>query len=330
MWSERRFTRMVRMMVGRWGLAIAVSAALLAAGAVFVQARRAGPVTALHYAPNANFDAAGHYVPGNIGFNLADVGSPELLTALPAGVRALVWVGQCDGVTAKFRQSVAPYIGHANVFGFYLMDDPDPRLRITAHGLQRLCTAQHLNEESAWIHGRMPGAITFVVLMNLSSRIHPSYIEGYDATTLHVDLVGVAPYPCRTELKACDYRIINRYVAAVEAAGFRPDQIVPVYQSFGGGDWPDGAGGTYALPSAQQERRILQRWQSLLRHPKFDYAYSWGSQRADHSLENSVALRTVFDRHNHVGGAFGWSTTRSVSDFPAHILACNTQGQPHC
>src|SRR5438445_2945245 len=32
-----------------------------------------GPVTALHYAPNHNFDSSGRYVPANAGFNLADV-----------------------------------------------------------------------------------------------------------------------------------------------------------------------------------------------------------------------------------------------------------------
>lgn len=312
MTTQGRFGRVVGVMRSRWALLGMLSVALLAAGAVYIRTRHDGPVTALHYAPNTNFDAAGHYAPASTGFNLADVSSPGVLAALPAGVRALVWVGQCDGVTAKFRQTITPYIGHPNVFGFYLMDDPDPRMHLTAQGLQHVCTAQHLNAESAWIHARMPGAVTFVVLMNLASPIHPSYVGGYDAANLHVDLVGIDPYPCRTELKACDYRLINRYVAAIEAVGFKPDRIVPVYQSFGGGDWPDGAGGTYALPSPAQERQILKRWQSLLGHPRFDYAYSWGSQHADHSLENTVALRAVFDRHNRVHTTFGWNAARAA------------------
>src|SRR5207253_385555 len=60
-----------------------------------------GPVTSLHYAPNNNF-VNGQYVPAQAGFNLADVSSLSDVNSLPAGDKALVWLGMGDGVTSAF------------------------------------------------------------------------------------------------------------------------------------------------------------------------------------------------------------------------------------
>lgn len=285
-------------MTGRARRLAAVAIALLATGAARMPARPAGPETALHYAPNANFTPSGAYGPGAAGFNLADVSSPRQLALLPAGVRALVWVGQCGGATERFVRAVRPYLNHPKVFGFYLMDQPDPRAWLTAPGLRRPCTERRLNAEADWIRARAPRARTFIVIMNLGSPHHPAFTDHDDLRLLRVDLVGVDPYPCRSELHGCDARIIDRYVAAAKAAGIPAGHIVPIYQSFGGGHWRDGSGGTYAVPSPKQERRILARWAALAPHPAFDYAYSWGSQRADDALADRPALRAVFAVHN--------------------------------
>ena len=74
--------------------------------------------------------------------------------------------------------------------------------------------------------------------------------------------------------------------------------IVPVYQTFGGGTWTDDGGGSYALPVPSQEAQILRTWGSLVPTAVFDYAYSWGSQRQDASLCGSRALQGVFRVHN--------------------------------
>ena len=135
--------------------------------------------------------------------------------------------------------------------------------------------------------------------MNLGRSSHPSYLHGYTSQNSHIDLFGIAPYPCRVEMAHCDIRMVDAYVSAVEAAGILREQIVPVYQAFGGGSWKDDTGGMYALPSPADAEQILARWHKLLPGPVFDMAYSWGSQRGDVALENAPeGLREAFARHN--------------------------------
>jgi hypothetical protein len=256
----------------------------------------------LHYAPNGNFDRHSQYLPARAGFNLADVSNSTQLRALSADIKALVWVGQCNGVDESFRRAVEPYVGNPKVFGFFLMDDPDPRQTAKDGRPYVLCTADNLKAESDWVHDHVPGAFTFIVLMNLSSSKTPSFEGTYNHSNSHVDLFGLDPYPCRSELNGCDYDMIDRYVAAATSWGILISQVVPFYQSFGGGDWVDDASGRYLLPTADQTRQILERWNKYIEAPVFDAAYSWGSQRADAALESSPALQEVFLPHNRVRG----------------------------
>jgi hypothetical protein len=254
---------------------------------------RAGLKSTLHYASNGNFSPNGSYLPGAVGFNLADVSKLAQLNSLPDGVKGLVWVGQCKGVDARFLNTVRPYIGNAKLFGFYLMDDPDPT------GVHRpLCKADDLKAESDWVHANVPGAKTFILLMQMSSSKTPSFIGTYNPNNSHVDLFGIDPYPCRTELKDCDYDAIERYVAAAESWGVPRDSMVPVYQAFGGGNWVNDGGGRYALPTVSQLQQILARWQALVPTPVFDFVYSWGSQNADVALDRSPDLQAVFRLRN--------------------------------
>jgi hypothetical protein len=273
--------------------AVLISASVLLVQGVAHQAMYAGPQTALHYALNGNFGSAKNYLPGRIGFNLADVSSVAQLHSLPEGVRGLVWVGQCNGVDRTFLNTIRPYIGNAKLFGFYLMDDPDPT------GWYRTrCRAENLTAESDWIHANVPGAKTFIILMTMSPSMAPSFTGTYNPANSHVDLFGIDPYPCRTELKGCDYEMIDRYVAAAESWGVPRDRMVPVYQTFGGGNWMDDGGGRYTLPTSSQLQQILTHWEALLPTPAFDVAYSWGSQNGHVALESSPELQAVFLRHN--------------------------------
>jgi hypothetical protein len=260
----------------------------------------AASYTDLHFAPNNNFDAAGRYMPSGAGFNLADITHVRDLRALPHGMKALVWVGQCNGADPTFIHTVRPYMDKPNVFGFYLMDDPDPRTTTITRTGGGHCAAEDLQAESDWIHGNIPGAMTFIVLMNLGSSESPSFKESYNPDNSHVDLFGVASYPCQARFGECRYEIINQYVVAAEAAGIPRRNMVPIYQTFGGGSWKVG-GGRYVMPTALEMRAILERWQSLIAAPAFDYAYSWGVQREDQALESVPALQEVFALHNGAG-----------------------------
>ena len=279
----------------RGGLAGLVLASLCAFG-TSLGARAGEPQHAWHFAANNNFDAAGAFLPSSAGFNLADVSSRRELDLLPRGAMGLVWVGLCEGVTAKFKALVGAVINHPKTFGFYLVDDPDPTGRWRAK-----CEPSNLRAESDWIHRRRSAARTFVGLMNLGSSASPSFSTDYRPKVSHVDLFGVSPYPCRTRLSECDYDMIDRFVRASREAGIPPSRIVPTFQSFGGGEWRTDSDDAYRLPTPSELRVMLERWNKLVPSPVFDYAYSWGSQRSDVSLVDSADLEAVFAQRNREG-----------------------------
>lgn len=271
------------------GFALAIVSAL---GVTF-GARAGESSQAWHFAANENFDPAGAFLPSSAGFNLADVSGRRELDLLPNGTKGLVWVGMCEGVTARFRAVVGAAISHPKTFGFYLVDDPDPTGRWRAK-----CKPSDLRAEADWIYRRRPAAITFVALMNLGSSALPSFTMAYRREISHVDLFGVSPYPCRAHGLECDYDMIDHFVRACRDAGIPPDRIVPTFQSFGGGEWRTDSGDAYRLPTSSEMQVMLERWDKLVPAPVFDYAYSWGSQRSDVSLAASTDLKTVFAQHN--------------------------------
>jgi hypothetical protein len=248
------------------------------------------PATHLHYAPNGNFSSSGQYLPGTDGFNLADVKVYEKseLDSLPAGVRGLVWLGACNGATASFRSAVEAYRGDPKLFGFYVMDEPLPSK----------CSPAHLLAEDNWIHKHVPGAVTFAILENLGSEKDPTFTGSYTPGDSGLDLVGIDPYPVRSELHSPDWVQISQYVKMAEAQGWPLSSIVPVYQTFGGGNYPDDANGHWVMPSAAQERQLLAEWAAVVPNPKFDYAYSWGPQEGDKALSQSPPLQAVFTTKN--------------------------------
>jgi hypothetical protein len=272
--------------------------ALLAALVLPIASACGGPPSAgLHLAANGNFGPAGDFLPDELGFNMADVTSPSDLAKLPDGVQALVWVGRCDGVTPGFTAAVQPYLGSSKVFGYYLIDEPDPTGQ-----WKPACSPAKLAAESDYLHQHSAGRKTFMIMMNLGSPTSPTFVDrgaGYTPANTRVDLVGLDPYPCRSELNGCDYAAINGYVKAAEKAGWEVNSIVPVYQAFGGGNWVDSGGGHWLLPTAEQLATILSTWNRLVPNPVFDYSYSWGSQMNDTALSIAPAsLRQVIAEHN--------------------------------
>src|SRR5262249_15066061 len=121
------------------------------------------PVTALHYTANGNFDG-GTYGPGAVGFNVADVSSPDQLATLPSGVQGLVYLGATGGATASFQATINSFIGAPNLFGFYVADEPSSSV-----------SAANLMAEADYIHSTIPGAKAFMVEQNLSSDYTPVF-----------------------------------------------------------------------------------------------------------------------------------------------------------
>lgn len=222
-----------------------------------------GPTTGLRYAPNGNFTRSGSYLPGAAGFDLADVSSVGEVDDLPPGDRALVYVGLCGGADAEFTGDVRPFVGNPVVYGFYLMDEPDPTGRYAP-----LCPAPDLKAEADWIHAADPGAVTFIVLMNLGTPTAPDYLDTYNSASTDIDYFGLDPYPCINELHGCNDSVIGDAVGAAEAAGIAVDQMVPVFQAFGGGGYRQ-----WTLPKVDQELQLLAAWKALTPTPAFDVAY---------------------------------------------------------
>ncbi|WP_442755764.1 hypothetical protein ACNHKD_03645 [Methylocystis sp. JAN1] len=261
------------------------------AGLCLASATALAEKSALHFASNGNFDRANRFAPERIGFTLADVGSLAQLERLRGDARALVWLGGCRGVSPEFKAKALSFNGKPSLWGFYLVDD----------AYSRTCDPATLKAESNWIHENLPGAKVFVSLANSGSFDAPSY-RGYTPATTGADFLGIAAYPCRTELNqgkgGCDLDAIDRVVKAALDAGIPVAAIIPTFQAFGEGNWTNDGGGRYVTPSAEQEIEILERWCSLIPSPAFDHAYSWGTQRGDRSLENSVELQAVFLKRN--------------------------------
>jgi hypothetical protein len=238
------------------------------------------PVTSLHYGPNSNI-VNDQYAPGADGFNLADISYASELPLLPSGVKALVWLGNTiKGVTPAFKSAVRSFFGSSQVYGFYLADEPSPSTT----------TAYNLRTESNWIHNHFPGAKTFIVEENTSGQLTPHFY--YTPANTHVDLFGLDPYPVRSDLPGgFDLNIIPLAVQAAKAKGIPQQDLVPIYQAFGGvGPW--------VTPTATQEEQILATWGSVLPNPAFDFAYSWGVQDGDTALVTDPALQQVFAAHN--------------------------------
>ena len=262
----------------------------------------------LHYTAGANINAQGTYTPAAAGFNLADVSSVDELNSLPANVKGMVYLDQGDGVTQSFIDALKPYIGNSKVYAFYLKDEPDPTGQYNT-----LVTAANLKAESDYIHANFPGAKTFITMMNMGSSENPTFANTYNPANTHIDLFGIDPYPVRSDMSTVDYSMIDKAVAAAESAGISVDHIVPVFQTFGGGNWADDSGGHYVMPTAAQEQTMLAHWAAAVPNPAFDYAYAWGSQNGDTALESSSALQSVFLQHNTgtsttAGGTTGATT----------------------
>jgi Ca2+-binding RTX toxin-like protein len=227
------------------------------------------------------------------GFNLVDVQYLSQVNALPEGMKALVYLSAHDGVTSSFIEKVTPFLNNPKVFGFFLVDEPDPTGRWGTYA-----SAADLKAESDWIHSHFPGAKTFITMMNMGSPTNPDFSHTYNPANTGIDYYGLDPYPVRDDTTTVDYNMIDRAVAAAVKSGIPIDKIIPVYQTFGGGNWTTDTGGKHLMPTPSQMQTMMDHWAALVPSPAFDYAYAWGSQNGDTALENSSELQAFFLQHN--------------------------------
>ncbi|MER8509574.1 calcium-binding protein [Mesorhizobium sp. M0894] len=226
------------------------------------------------------------------GFNLASVQYVDQVNELPEGMKGLVYLDEANGVTQSFIDKVTPFLGNPNVFGFFLVDEPDPTGQWGTYA-----SAANLKAESDWIHEHFPGAKTYITMMSLGTSANPDFRGTYNPANTGIDYYGIDVYPVRTD-GPVDYNMIDKFVAAAQASGIPTSQIVPGYQAFGGGEYNTDMGGKYVVPTAAQMQTMMEHWAKLVPSPAFDYAYAWGSQRGDTALESSSELQAVFRQHN--------------------------------
>ncbi|CCV10198.1 calcium-binding protein [Mesorhizobium sp. STM 4661] len=241
---------------------------------------------AMHFTWGASAAQAQAY-----GFNLVDLQYASSVNALPAGSKALIWLGESNGVTQSFIDKVTPLIGNSKVLGFFLTDEPDPTGKYHTK-----VSAANLKAESDWIHSHFPGAKTFITLMDMGSFSDSNYSNTYNPANTGIDYYGINPYPVRTT--AVDFNYIDRAVAAALEAGIPKSAIIPVYQTFGGGGWATNTGGSYVMPTTSQMQTMMDHWERLVPNPAFDMAYKWASQNGETSLGNTSSMQSFFLQHN--------------------------------
>lgn len=283
-WSPK-FTRIGNLCISALLMMLICSQSALSAG---------GSGKTLHYTSGGPGVAI-----ASAGFDLADVQSVEQLNALPPGMKGLIWLNESSGVTPRFIAKVRPFIGNPRLFGFRLCDEPD----ITGKYHSPAVSPAALKAETEWIRANVPGAVTFVTLMDMGSFEAPAFMNTFNPANTGIDLFGLDPYPVRG--KAFDLDFIDRTVEAAVAAGIPLDRIVPVYQAFGGGNWKTRTGAAadvYVLPTPDQAKQIFARWATYSPAPVFDFAYAWGSQNGDTKLGSAspeaLELRLAFKAHN--------------------------------
>jgi hypothetical protein len=181
------------------------------------------------------------------GYNLVDLGPYRAtIDALPAGERALVWIGnyslaRCafDMSDASVRHALSTLAGDPKVAGYYLADEADDAL--PAYGGHCPHVVTQITQRSRLVHQLAPGTFTYEVVTE------PGNFAAFAHAT---DVMGADPYPCLRG-RPCDWAEIPAYIAALNAAH------VPRYwgllQAFSYGKW--------RAPTAAELARMIGQWE---------------------------------------------------------------------
>lgn len=209
------------------------------------------------------------------GFNLVDLGPyRSLIDALPAGERALVWLGGYNAADCAFftpdgevRQQLSGLAGDPKVAGFYIAD------ALPAYGGHCPHVAAQITARSALVHQLAPRTFTYEVVTE------PGNFAAFARAT---DVLGTDPYPCLVG-RQCDWSLIPRYITALNAAHVA--RYWGVLQAFSYEQWRE--------PTQAELARMISQWQ----HSRWqgEQVFSWqyeGWSLASHS-RLLAELRTV-------------------------------------
>ena len=257
------------------------------------------------------------------GYNLVDLGPyRSVIDALPAGERALVWIGnyspaRCafDMSDANVRQALGTLAGDPKVAGYYLADEADDALPI--YGGHCPDVATQVTQRSRLVHQLAPGAFTYEVVTepgNFAAFVHAT------------DVMGADPYPCLRG-HACDWAKIPEYIAALNAAH------VPRYwgllQAFGYGKW--------RAPTVAELARMIGQWA----HSRWQGEQTFSWSYLSWSLKSHPDLLAVLKSLNagnaaatgtssHAGVAIPFDGTDPRARISVLIQVCTLTAEDSC
>jgi len=200
------------------------------------------------------------------GFTVIDTGTdPGVVSSLPAGRRALVWLGNYDNTTCTWDRSddwivanVAPLAGNPKVEAYNLADEPRLWQCPSAVG--------DLAARSALVKSLDPSRPTFAV-------IQPHFPENpYAPYVGAVDIIGVDRYPC-SWAAGCVYAKIDETLGLLEAA--KVPRYWAIVQAF--------ADSYYRWPTVEELHEEFRHWRAsrMEGYIVFSWAYS-GDTLANH------------------------------------------------
>jgi hypothetical protein len=203
------------------------------------------------------------------GYNLVDLGPyRSSIDALPAGERALVWIGNYSHATCSFtmpdasvRSALSQLAGDPKVAGYYIADDADYAL--PADGGHCPDVVAQLTARSRLVHQLAPGTFTYEVV---------SEPGNYAAFAHATDVMGADPYPCLRG-RPCNWRLIPADIAALNAA--HVPRYWAVLQAFGYRQW--------RFPTPAELARMISQWQRSRWQGEQTFTWDWrGSSLAQH------------------------------------------------
>jgi hypothetical protein len=200
------------------------------------------------------------------GYSLIDV-TPERVSKITNGQRALVWLGGYDKVhcvwtwnDAQVRERFARYglARSSRVAGYFVADEPNTDLNCPR-------AAAEVRKRSALVRSLDPDTGHFTVV-NVDD---PNQFAAFHGTT---DVMSVNVYPCLVG-KACDWSRIPRALARLREVGVT--RYIGMLQAFSFRQW--------RWPTAAELTGMIAQWQRSDWQGQLTFSWEYkGGRLADH------------------------------------------------